>query len=500
MLYHKNINESPRGRHHIAMSNYFSISMGFINNNFDFWHPQTYCLNPQYQPTSVTKENFGYWSYSLKNPTGITSIDFPIHQYFIAIIMKYFNTTEYFIFRGYMLILSLIGLFFLFLSARELSNSFLFSYTLTISVFLSPTFSFFANSYLINTASLSLFFVGFYFYVKSLTAQNNTNYLLFNFFLTISVLTRFPLIIFLIAHILNLATDKFIFKKKGNLKIIASFASLIVIVSYFLYNKLFLSSMYGSIFLSSANIPKSITDFFSILVRVITHKSWYYGTIIHYLLFFFALFIILKKRKKIKKDLILNSNIRYIGIATLGVLAFTTLSLGQFAYHDYYFLDTYLPLIILFFIASYKHLKRSQFYRFKNLWIPTLIAMLILNLVTNKFDGYYRSNKPLELSRIRYQNGYKTLDSLNISKNAKLLIFNAKGSNSPLLSFRRKGFCIVNDAYQKTSLKNLSNWKYDYIITQNFSFNEDVLKSYPNLNNETSVLYSNDKFTIHTKK
>lgn len=110
VLYFDNIQEYPKGRHATGMANYYAISLGFLDSNFDFFHPKTYCLNPQYAPTKVN--NGGFWNYSLQNPKGITSIDFPIHQFNIALIMDIINYNKPVVYRLYTLILSLIGLFF----------------------------------------------------------------------------------------------------------------------------------------------------------------------------------------------------------------------------------------------------------------------------------------------------------------------------------------------------------------------------------------------------
>jgi len=76
-LHRKEINDFPQHIHAWAQSDYYAISLGFIDNGFDFFHPQTYTQNPQFPDGFLTpKEN------------GITSADFPIHTYSVALLMK----------------------------------------------------------------------------------------------------------------------------------------------------------------------------------------------------------------------------------------------------------------------------------------------------------------------------------------------------------------------------------------------------------------------------
>lgn len=496
ILYSQNYNESPRGRHQSGMSNYFAVTLRFIDSGFNLSTPKTYCLNPQYSANSG--KSYGYWNYSPKDPQGITAIDFPIHQYIIALIMKTLDSNDYSIYRLYMLIISLFGLYYLGKAVHLFTNSFTFSIVLVCSIFLSPTFSFFANNYLISPAALSFIFIAFYHFRKSF--YNKRNYYYFLAFLTISALTRFPFIIIIIAYILNEIIDGTLNKKIELKKLSLSLVSLSVVIAYFVYNKLHLSYNFGSIFLSSPNTVKNSYELLQSLIRIITHKSWYYGTIIHYLFLAFIAITAIKKINTFKGNLLKNVKLRFLCIATMGTFIYSILMIRQFAYHDYYILDTYIPITVFWIVAAHQILDIKKLKQYKRSIILLMFLMLILNIITTKFDAYYRSDKPQELNRLKFENAFQTLDSLKISKNAKLLILDATGSNSPLLSFRRKGYSIVSDKHQQTSLENLSDWKYDYIITQNFTYKDTVLSSYPNFEKETTIFFTNDKFTIHTKK
>ena len=91
-LYHTTIFLFPAFMHSWTQSDRYAIALGFINNGFDFLHPQTY-------------------NWMVKD--GITRVDFPISEYIIAMIMKITGTTSFIVFRVYTLLISLIGIIFL---------------------------------------------------------------------------------------------------------------------------------------------------------------------------------------------------------------------------------------------------------------------------------------------------------------------------------------------------------------------------------------------------
>lgn len=492
--------ESPGGRHASGMSNNYAIALRFIDSGFDFFHPKSYCLNPQFAPTKIDNNALGHWGYSPENPEGITAVDFPIHQYLIAHIMDFFDSNSYAIYRLYMLILSLLGLYYLGLGAYVATHSFLFSIALVVGTFLSPAFSYFANSYLVSSAALSFFFIGSYFYIKATKEKSNTARIISYGLLTISALTRFPFVIFIIACFLN-ALIAYRFKNKPNrLDLTSTSLSLLTVLAYFCYNKFYLNFNYGSIFLHYPNPPKNALAFVSSILRIITHKSWYYGTLLHYLILFILLKTVARKFNTYVPMLYKNPMLRLLSLSSGGVIMYSLLMLNQFAYHDYYILDTYLPLVILWIIAMYRTLPVKTIQKFKKHALLLFTGMFILNVVTSQFDKQYRADRPIAISGKKYKNAYLILDSLDISKSAKLLVLNASGSNMPLLSFRRQGFSIVEDNYQKTSLKKLQHSVYNYVITPDSVFPETIIKNYPKISEETKVFFSNDKFTIHQKK
>src|SRR5690554_6312534 len=87
-LFNETMDEYPSYVHAWTQTDRLALAMNFQKNNFDFFHPATYNL--------LTKD-------------GITQVDFPMHDYLVAVFSKIFNTNLIFTFRLYNLIYTLIG-------------------------------------------------------------------------------------------------------------------------------------------------------------------------------------------------------------------------------------------------------------------------------------------------------------------------------------------------------------------------------------------------------
>ena len=112
-------NELPTHRHAWSQFDHHTISLGFVENNLDFFHPQTNTKLVSPWDSPEAKQKFSY----------ITSVDFPIHHYIPAISMKITGNTDPIHNRLYQYIYSLIGVLFLYkLSKLLIENEVFFLY------------------------------------------------------------------------------------------------------------------------------------------------------------------------------------------------------------------------------------------------------------------------------------------------------------------------------------------------------------------------------------
>src|SRR5437868_5106376 len=90
-FFRNSISLFPSFIHAWTQSDRYALALGFLNNRFDFFHPQTF---------------------NLISIDGITRVDFPIHEYIVALVMKVSGIHEPVVFRIYTLLYALTGLIF----------------------------------------------------------------------------------------------------------------------------------------------------------------------------------------------------------------------------------------------------------------------------------------------------------------------------------------------------------------------------------------------------
>ncbi len=489
VLFHKNfINEYPSNIHAWAQSDRYALAVGFTKNGLNFFKPETFVLNHQFPNNWEKPAN-----------TSITAVDFPMHDYIPAVIMKFLNTNAPWVFRLYVLIYSFIGLFFVFQLAKLLTGDFLKSVFITLFAATSPVFVYYQAGFLPTIPSLSNAFVGIYFYAYYLSTEKNRFFNISILFLTLATLSRttfaIPLIAILGLEFLRILNQKTHLKPK----IIPVVISLFSILAYFFYNN-YLTDKYGSIFLNHIMPPSNYRQILDLVVLVKERWLTHYFSLTHYIFIalLIGLLIINAIRKKIKFNKVSIELLILVSVMLLGCVAFALLMLQQFPAHDYYFLDTFfLPVIVFLIIllsATPEWLKPANNY-FKLVLIAVFSIPLIINAgivqVERHETGHWdRVNATIN----NFKNAEYYLDSLNIPQNAKMLVIDAYAPNIPLTLMNRKGYVVM-----RTSRENISKalqWDFDYIVTQNVFFLSDVYPEYPEIITQTDRIWDNGKITV----
>ena len=149
------MNEYPTHVHAWAEQDHYALALGFINNGFDFFHPETMIYNKQFP---------GWWKEAYDNT--ITSVDFPIHEFNAALLMKLLGTTSPWVFRLWTLLWGFLGLFFLFKVAYHLTQEWMKSALVVAIALGSPVYAYFLNGFLPGIPALSMGIIGLWFYLK----------------------------------------------------------------------------------------------------------------------------------------------------------------------------------------------------------------------------------------------------------------------------------------------------------------------------------------------
>ena len=146
-------------------------------NGFDFFHPQTF---------------------DLQTVNGITRVDFPINEYIIALLMKLLGSTSFAIFRLYTLTVSIVGLVYLYLLTKKITESEIKSWLVVFFVFLAPVFVYYQDGFIPTIPALSFSFIAYYYFYSYKESGTKKTFFISVLFFLLAALIRMPFVIFLL--------------------------------------------------------------------------------------------------------------------------------------------------------------------------------------------------------------------------------------------------------------------------------------------------------------
>lgn len=485
---HNYFNEFPSFTHAWAQSDRFALALGFENNGFNFFKPETFVFNHQFPN-----------NWNTPSSTSITAVDFPIHEYIVALFMKVFNTNSPWVFRSYIFIYSIIGMVFLYKLVRLITSQKTTALLILLIGLTSPLFVYYQNGFLPTIPSLSNALIGLYFYFIYRKDTIKRHLIIAFVFLVLAALTRTTFLIVLVS-VSSTLFFKWI-KERENFRLYLSMisSSILIILFYYSYN-FYLRKEYGSIFLNQFLPIQSLNHLLEIATSIKTNWIFHYFLKIHYLIFLlitiqFGYFIIVKKVKLSNLQLI---GFKLVGWLFLGNLLFFILMGEQFKQHDYYFLDTfYLPILLLFslFLSTISFIQKRSMLIFINVLvflcvIPLIISAQKVQLQKRETGSWDRTFATIN----NFEKSEAFLNELNISKSSKILVIDAYAPNIPFIKMNRKGFALMITS--KENLKKAIHWNADYIVFQNEFFISDIYSNFPGIIHFLNVISSNGKITV----
>lgn len=455
-FYRGGMKQFPRAIHAWAQSDRYALALNFENNHYNFFLPETYCLNPQF-PAEHTPDP----------ERGITRVDFPIHEYAIALIMKITGSSAPFIFRFYTLLWGLLGMLFLFQLTRRFTSSVAAACFVVVFAFTAPVYTYYQNGFLPSVPALSALLGGYFFFLRYRQHQKYSELIISIALFTLAALTRTPFVIFLIALTGQMVLN-YLRNKKGNWKVIlAPIAGFIIITGYFVYN-FHLGKKYGSVFLSNVMPPASQREVWDLLKTIRTNWMYEYLTGWHYLFMGLLTVIALTTmiiRKKV--TVVVREGWLHWAIAAAGVLFYFIFMMRQFVAHDYYILDTFFPLILLALILLGAALPlNDKKYRYIILVVFVIFSCLFV-LQSQKIQTirYTEGSKnPVDESIRDFTGAGAFLDQSGVPADARMLVLNSYSPNIPMILMNRKGYAVFGaEAGEALSFMNKT---WDYAVVQ----------------------------------
>ena len=454
------MNEYPTHTHAWAEQDHHALAIGFINNDFNFFHPEAMIYNKQFP---------GWWKEAYD--TTITSVDFPVHHYIVALMMRLFGTTSPWVFRLWTLLWGLIGLFFLFKITFALTGDWPKSTLVALVALTSPVFAYYLNGFLPSIPAFALGVIGLWFYLRFLDSEARKHFNLSIVFLTLAMLIRTTFAIELIA-VLCFEVLR-IFRKESTLKdkwpaVVFSF---LAFGAYFLWNR-HLRLQYGTLFLSELLPPDDLQDAKELLSDAYDNWAFQYFQKLQYRVFAIlallaigmAVFQSIRKKEAHHKAL---SLWWLLSIYLFGCILFTIAMMQQIEHHDYYFIDTFfLPLLFLFALVlkAIPKPKGKLLTAAEYLIVGILAVPMVQQVTTSQMERRYWEQTAL-VSYNNYMDSDQFLDSLDISRDAKMLCLYGYAQNGPFIQMKRKGYIVMWD--DEELLNNAFTWDFDYVVIEN---------------------------------
>ena len=462
------INDFPAYIHAWAQSDWYAIALGFCNNGYDLFHPETFIYNKQFPDVWCT-------AYS----DTITSADMPLHGYIAALLMGALGSTSPWVYRLWTLLCSLAGLWFLFLLCRRLTQSWLKALPVVLMALTAPLYAYYFANFLPSAPALALVMAGLWAYIRYWQDGETRYWHLGIVFLTLAALTRTSQAVVLVAvcgfELLRVMRHETPFWKKVPAVIVGGLA----IGGYMLWNA-HLKAEHGSLFLGELMPPRNVED-----LRWVWHVikgNWqyaYFGHVQQWLLVGAAVGTVVAlalRRRKAGMATTGDSRLPIVFLAaiwTFGELMFIAAMWRQFAYHDYYFLDS-LWLPVLFWLAlALRTIPIPQ----GTLWrCFIVVAMVLLSGICyneSKHTQQFR-HAGYDMATDCYHNylgSDRWLDSLGISRDARIISVASYPQNTPFILMGRKGYSVMwfgSDADVSVIANNAQRFPADYAVVENY--------------------------------
>ncbi|HLN54197.1 MAG TPA: glycosyltransferase family 39 protein [Prolixibacteraceae bacterium] len=488
---YKELNKYPRFIHTWAQADRYALALKFTQNDLNFFKPETFVYNHIY-PGNMT----------IPGDTTITAVDFPIHDYIPAVIMKASGSYSPLIFRLYILLYSLLGMFFLYKLSLLWTKNFFKALLVTLLAATSPLFAYYQGGFLPTIPSLANAIIGIYFYSRYINDERSKSFNLAILFLTLAGLSRTTFLIPLIA-LLGIEFIRVLRKDTGlKTKVIPVALSVVFVLGYWLYNR-YLRANYGSMFLANFLPAKDMEEAGKILTNAKANWAMHYFTWIHYVVFGAIILLLVnlsicgKIGKWNKRSGIFGF---FILTSFIGTFLFAALLLKQFEAHDYYFLDSfYLPVILLIvLILTFFPLPESKRTGTVLTIVLASLGVLLVVLASSKVKerrltgAWDRNSRTVE----NYQGSEAFLRSLGVQENSKIMVIDATSPNAALTFMNHNGYPLKY--LTKKKLLNALKWDFDYVVFENDNFIDVVYSVYPDIVKRLKKIGDNRKISVCT--
>ncbi|MBO4402379.1 MAG: glycosyltransferase family 39 protein, partial [Bacteroidales bacterium] len=464
IIQYRYMNEFPAFIHAWAQDDRYALAVGFLNNGFDFFHPETMIYNKQFP---------GWWAEA--SPTTVTAVDFPIHEYVVALLMKLLGTDSPWVFRGWSLLCSLVGLLFLYRLSFLLTRSFFKSLLVVMVTMTAPVYAYYFNGFIPSVPAFALAVAAVWAYVVYYRSGKGDYFSLGVALFTLAMLIRttfaIPLIAVCAFELLRVLCGESGWKNKIPVLLIAA----VCYGGWFAWNS-HLRAACGSLFLNELMPPRSGAEVRELLADTWRNWGFQYFQIWHYLLFLLVVVAAVAaalRKKRVAAVLrrrnaavlpkssssddccgreVMDSGKKAVplwllpAIMLFGDFLFAVAMMRQFPQHDYYFLDSFfLPIVLTFAgLLSILPNPEKQWNRITALIVVLALTGFMTFEACQKQQTRRKEGVEALTTAIRYKNANQMLEKSGYgSKDLRFLTLFSYPQNTPYVMMDREGYAVM---------------------------------------------------------
>lgn len=470
-LHYRYMAEFPTHIHSWSQTDRYAIAIGFLNNGFDLFHPETLILNKQYPH---------WWKHA--DSSAITAVDFPIHEYAVAAAMRLSGNTSPIVFRLCTLLVALVGMTFLYKLAHELTGHWTKAMPVALVAMTSPVYAYYAAGFIPGVPALSFAIIALWAYLRYLRG-NGRYFAVAIAMAAVATLIRTSFAILPVAMVCFEVLRAILRRTTLRSKLPAIVLSAAAVGGYMAWNA-HLRSLYDTVFLSGLAPAHDMAELKTLLGQAADNWRYSYFSKFQQWLFVAvavaAVVWLIYKRFR-KGETVWDNGQQpadtslwiFVAGYMLGCCMFAIAMAKQAPDHDYYFIDTLLLPTLLALTLTLKALPKP------NGRIATLVAIIIVGVVGAKM--LVDTSKDMKRRRNNDDRAYITaqafegseawLDSIGVGPEAKIMAMYAYPQNAPFILMNRRGYTMMwyDDDIVSAGMK----FPYDYIVIENRRFRND---------------------------
>ncbi|UOG73749.1 glycosyltransferase family 39 protein [Hymenobacter tibetensis] len=418
LFYWPYLSRMPSGYHSWAQGDRLALAINFYDYGFNFWKPRTSDIG-----------SIG----------GVTGVEFPLQAYMAAVGGLLFGRSSInTVFRVLDVSVTLLGFFYLFRLIFERTNHFVAALVPACFLLSSASFVFYAGNYLPDPFSLSLSFVGYYYWLRFFDERHFRHLAVGIVVLTLASLIKTTTALFLIsAMAIVIGWCYFqpeLLTRRQKMWFVALAASSVSAIAGFFYHNQQLNTYHQATLFLSELRPITDSDMF--------HHTWralkgYVGTesatrtqqrVIWACVALFLVFLLPNLRRRLPLVLL-------VGAAVPIAYAFFWQMGSQLIVHDYYTICSFAPLAVLLLLLALLNLGS---YRGWYKW-ATSIGLAALSILMVR-DGYQRLHKRMaEQDYAWLQGSSQQLTEHGIAPTTNIYVLGDPAPNTSLVCADRRG-------------------------------------------------------------